>query len=95
MGTRPSPCQGAAAAADGDGAWEARTDPRLTQTCSDTPATVRLHRGSLLTTLQPTKRQPATIGEHIYAERVCQPLELTVTGRVVVCIAVEEQKQVS
>jgi hypothetical protein len=43
-------------------AWEARTGPRQTQTCIDTPATSRLRRGRLLTTLQPTKRQPATVG---------------------------------
>jgi hypothetical protein len=36
--------------------------PRQTQTCCDTPATARLRRGSPLTTLQPTKRQPATVG---------------------------------
>jgi hypothetical protein len=40
-------------------AWEARTGPRQTQTCSDTPATAQLRRGRPLTTLQPTKRQPA------------------------------------
>ena len=62
MGTRPHPRQAAAAAAGGDGAWETRTGPRLTQTCSDTPATARLRRGRPLTTLQPTKRQPATAG---------------------------------
>ena len=33
-----------------------------TQTCSDTPATARLRRGRPLMTLQPTKRQPATVG---------------------------------
>jgi hypothetical protein len=43
-------------------AWEARTGPRQTQTCIDTPATARLRRGRPLTTLQPTKRQPATVG---------------------------------
>jgi hypothetical protein len=32
-------------------AWEARTGPRQTQTCSDTPATARLRRGRPLTTL--------------------------------------------
>jgi hypothetical protein len=31
-------------------AWEARTGPRQTQMCSDTPATARLRRGSPLTT---------------------------------------------
>jgi hypothetical protein len=41
--------------------WEARTGPRQTQTCSYTPDTARLHRGSPLMTLQPTKQQPATI----------------------------------
>jgi hypothetical protein len=62
MGTRPRPRQAAAAAAGGDGAWEARTGPRQMQTCCDTPATARLRRGRPLTTLQPTKRQPATVG---------------------------------
>ena len=62
MGTRPRPRQAAAAAAGWDEAWEARTGPRQTQTCRDTPATARLRRGSPLTTLQPTKRQPATAG---------------------------------
>ena len=61
MGTRPRPRQEATAAAGGDGAWEARTGPRPTQTCSDTPATARLRRGHPLTTLQPIKRQPATV----------------------------------
>ena len=56
------PRQAAAAAAGGDGAWEARTGPRQTQRCCDTPATARLRRGSPLMTLQPTKRQPATVG---------------------------------
>ncbi len=44
MGTRPLPRQAVAAAAGGDGAWNARTGPRPTQTCSDTPATARLRR---------------------------------------------------
>jgi hypothetical protein len=61
MGTRPRPRQAAAAAAGGDGAREARTGPRLTQTRCDTPATVSLRRDSPLMTLQPTK-QPATSG---------------------------------
>jgi len=62
MGTRPRPRQAAAAAAGGDGAWEARTGPRPTQTCSDTPASATgLRRGHPLTTLQPTKQQPATV----------------------------------
>jgi hypothetical protein len=56
------PRQAAAAAADGDGAWEARTGPRETRTCSDTSSTARLLRVRPLTTLQPTKRQPATVG---------------------------------
>jgi len=60
--TPPSPGQAVAVAAGGDGAWESRTGPRLTQTCSDTPVTARLRRGRQLTTLQPTKRQPATVG---------------------------------
>jgi hypothetical protein len=51
-----------AAAASGEGACEARTGPRQTQTCRDNPATARLHRGRPLTTLQPTKQQPATVG---------------------------------
>jgi hypothetical protein len=62
MGTQHRPHQAAAGAAGGDGAWEARTVPRPTQTRSDTPATARLRRGRPLTTLQPTKRQPATVG---------------------------------
>jgi len=49
-----------AAAAGGDGAREARTGSRLTLTRCDTPVTTRLRRGRPLTTLQPTKRQPAT-----------------------------------
>jgi hypothetical protein len=36
-------------------AWEARTGPRQTQTCIDTPATAQLRRGRPLTALQPTK----------------------------------------
>ncbi len=62
MGTRPHPRQATAAAAGWDWAWEARTGPRQTQTCSDTPATPRLRRGRPMTTLQPTKQQPATVG---------------------------------
>ena len=41
---------------------EARTGPRPTQTHCDPPATARLRRGRPLTTLQPTKRQPASVG---------------------------------
>ncbi len=70
MGTRPLPRQTAMAAAGGDGAWEARTGPRQTQMCSDTPVTARLSRDRPLTTLQPTKRQPATVGEVEWGWRV-------------------------
>jgi hypothetical protein len=62
LGTRPRPRQAAAAVAGGDGAREARTGSRPKRTCCDTPATARLRRGRPLTTLQPTKRQPATTG---------------------------------
>jgi hypothetical protein len=70
MGTRPRPRQAAAAAAGGDGAREARTGPRQTRTRCNTPATARLRRGRPLTTLQPTKRQPATSGEVEWGGRV-------------------------
>ncbi len=61
--TPPSPGgRGNAAAAGGAGAWEARTGPRQTQTCSDTPVTAWLCRVRELTTLQPTKWQPSTVG---------------------------------
>jgi hypothetical protein len=62
MGTRPRPRQAAEAATGGDGARKARTGPRLTRKRCDIPATPRLRRGPLLTTLHPTKRQPATDG---------------------------------
>jgi hypothetical protein len=77
MGTRPSPRQAAAAAAGGDWAWEARTGPRPTQTCSDTPATARLRRGRPLTTLHPTKRQPATVGAVDWGGRVTTARQTT------------------
>jgi hypothetical protein len=35
-------------------AWEARTGPRQTQMCRDTPATARLRRGRPLTTINQT-----------------------------------------
>jgi hypothetical protein len=62
MGTRPRPRQAVAAAAGEDGAREARTGPKPTRTRCDTFATARLRRGRPLTTLQSTKRQPATAG---------------------------------
>jgi hypothetical protein len=39
-----------------------QNSPRQTRTLCYTPATARLHRGSPLTTLQPSKQQPATAG---------------------------------
>jgi hypothetical protein len=77
MGTRPRPRQAAAAAAGGDGAREARTGPRQSQTCCDTPATARLRRGRPLTTLQPTKRQPATAGAVEWGGRVATARQTT------------------
>lgn len=62
IGTRPRPRQAPAAAAGGDGSLESRTGPRPTQTRCDTPATAPLCRVRQLTTLKPTKRQPATTG---------------------------------
>jgi hypothetical protein len=77
MGTRPRPRQAAAAAAGWDGAWEARTGLRPTQTCCDTPATARLCRGSQLTTLQSTKRQSATAGAVEWGGRVTTARQTT------------------
>ena len=77
------PPQAAAAAASGDGAWEARTGPRQTQTCRDTPATARLCRGRPLKTLQPTKRQPATVDAVERGGRVTTARQ-TMTSRCVV-----------
>jgi hypothetical protein len=57
------PLQAAEEAAGWDRAVEVRTGLRQTLTCCDTPATAILRRGHQLTTLQPTKRQPPTVGE--------------------------------